>query len=292
MKILKFGGSSVGSAENIGKVIEIIKNASRADSCAVVLSAMSGATDALINIAKAAESGDENFRVKIKELETKHTETAHALLGENSQDGIFDFIENRFNELKNICEGVFLLRELSARTLNRIVSFGEMLSTKIVAAKFNSLGVENVWKDSRQLIKTDSNFGNAAVDFEKTNELIKEFFVKRKLQLATRNCFYFAGFYRVRFRKCDDDIGARRFGLYGGDFGGGFGRGSFGNLDGRYRDDDRRPAHRARVSANPAHYLPRGDGAFTLRREGNLSADDSAGFAEKYSDSDQKYFRA
>ena len=176
MKVLKFGGTSVGSSENIGKVIEIVRNEIEKNSCVVVLSAMSGATDALINIAKTAENGDESFRVKIKELETKHLETARNLLGDNSQDGIFDFIENRFNELKNICEGVFLLRELSTRTLDRIVSFGEMLSTKIVAAKFNSLGVENVWKDSRQLIKTDSNFGYAAVDFEKTNNLIKEFF--------------------------------------------------------------------------------------------------------------------
>ena len=184
MKVLKFGGSSVGSAENIGKVIEIIKNASRADSCAVVLSAMSGTTDALINIAKTAESSDENFRVKIKELETKHLETARKLFGENSQEGIFDFIENRFNELKNICEGVFLLRELSLRTLDRIVSFGEILSTKIIAAKLNSLGIENFWKDSRQLIKTDSNFGNAAVEFKKTNQLIKDFFDQT---LATRH---------------------------------------------------------------------------------------------------------
>ena len=139
MKVLKFGGTSVGNAENIEKVIEIVKNEIEKDSCAVVLSAMSGTTDALINIAKAAESGDENFRLKIKELETKHTETAQKLLSENSRDsGIFDFIENRFNELKNICEGVFLLRELSLRTLDRIVSFGEILSTKIVAAKFNS----------------------------------------------------------------------------------------------------------------------------------------------------------
>ena len=98
----------------IEKVIEIVKTAIEKNSCVVVLSAMQGATDALINIAKAAESGDENFREKIKELETKHFETAQKLLSENSRDGgIFDFIENRFNELKNICEGVFLLRELS-----------------------------------------------------------------------------------------------------------------------------------------------------------------------------------
>ena len=184
MKVLKFGGTSVGNAENIEKVVEIVKNSIEKDSCAVVLSAMSGATDALINIAKTAESGDDNFRVEIKQLEATHLETAKILLGADSQDGTFDFIENRFNELKNICEGVFLLRELSARTLDRIVSFGEILSTKIVAAKFNSSGIETVWKDSRQLIKTDSNFGFAAVDFEKTNELITEFFENQTKNLT------------------------------------------------------------------------------------------------------------
>ncbi|MEK7724986.1 MAG: bifunctional aspartate kinase/homoserine dehydrogenase I, partial [Acidobacteriota bacterium] len=153
MKVLKFGGSSVGNAENIGKVIEIVKKAIETDSCVVVLSAMSGTTDGLINIAKTAENHDEGFRIRIKELEEKHISAAKTLLGETSQDGIFDFIENRFNELRSIWEGVFLLRELSPRTLDRVVSFGEILSTKIVSAKFTSLGVENVWVDARQLIQ-------------------------------------------------------------------------------------------------------------------------------------------
>ncbi|MBX7171988.1 MAG: bifunctional aspartate kinase/homoserine dehydrogenase I [Pyrinomonadaceae bacterium] len=175
MKVLKFGGSSVGNAENIGKVIEIVKKSIEKERCIVVLSAMSGTTDGLINIAKLAENHDESFRIKIKELENKHVAAARTLLGENSQDGVFDFIENRFNELRNICEGVFLLRELSPRTLDRVVSFGEILSTKIVSAKLNSLGVENVWIDARQLIRTDSNFVNANVDFETTNAKIKDF---------------------------------------------------------------------------------------------------------------------
>jgi aspartokinase/homoserine dehydrogenase 1 len=109
---------------------------------------------------------------------------ARTLLGENQQDGVFDFIENRINELRSICEGVYLLRELSARTLDRIISLGEILSTRIVSAKFNSLGIENTWKDSRQIIKTDSNYGFAAVDFVKTNELIKEFFAQQARRLT------------------------------------------------------------------------------------------------------------
>lgn len=196
MKVLKFGGSSAANAANIEKVVGIVRKAVETDSCAVVLSAMQGATDALIEIGKTAEKGDDSFRTKIREIEKKHLTAARELIGENSSDGIFDFIENRINELKSICEGVYLLRELSARTLDRIVSLGEILSTKIVAAKFNSLGVENVWKDSRQLIRTDSNYGFAAVDFQTTNELIKEFF-KQQTQnpkSKTQNLVILPGF--------------------------------------------------------------------------------------------------
>jgi bifunctional aspartokinase / homoserine dehydrogenase 1 len=196
MKVLKFGGSSVGSAENIEKVVEIVGRAVETDSCVVVLSAMQGTTDGLIDVAKTAERGDDAFRTKIKEIETKHRAATRSLLGENSQDGVFDFIENRINELKNICEGVYLLRELSTRTLDRIVSLGEILATKIVSAKFTALGIENVWKDSRQLIQTDSNYGFAAVDFEKTNAQIKEFFdgqIKNQ-KSKIKNLFILPGF--------------------------------------------------------------------------------------------------
>jgi bifunctional aspartokinase / homoserine dehydrogenase 1 len=178
MKVLKFGGSSVGNAENIEKVVEIIKNAIEKDSCAVVLSAMQGTTDALIEIGRSAEKGEESFRGQIKTIAEKHFEAVRNLIPKNSQKVIRNFIESQIGELEKICEGVFLLRELTTRTLDRIMSFGEILSTKIVSAKFDSERIENVWKDSRELIKTDSNFNFAAVDFAKTNELIRKFFAK------------------------------------------------------------------------------------------------------------------
>ena len=194
MKVLKFGGSSVGSAESIEKVVEIVGNAAVADACVVVLSAMHGTTDALIETGRSAERGDENFRAKIKEIQNRHLDAARNLIGEN--EAINDFIENRVNELKNICEGVFLLGELSARTLDRIVSLGEILSTKIVSLKFTSLGIENVWKDSRQIIRTDSNFGFAAVNFDETNRLITEFFDSqiRNQKSEIRNLTILPGF--------------------------------------------------------------------------------------------------
>ena len=189
MKVLKFGGSSVANAENIEKVVSIVKKTIETDSCAVVLSAMQNVTDALIETGKAAERGDEIFRAKIKEIEEKHASAARVLLAADAQNGIFDFIENRVNELQKICEGVFLLRELSPRTLDRIISFGEILSTKIFAAKLNQLNIENVWQDARQLVRTDSNFTNAAVEFTETNRQIREFFKTQKAKIVVLQGF-------------------------------------------------------------------------------------------------------
>ncbi|HEX8564524.1 MAG TPA: bifunctional aspartate kinase/homoserine dehydrogenase I [Pyrinomonadaceae bacterium] len=176
MKVLKFGGSSVANAENIKKVIEIVRNAVEKDVCAVVLSAMQGTTDALIDAAKTAERKDESFRVKIEEIENNHFQTVRALIPNQEQTETLNFLNKNLDELKSICEGVFLLGELTARSLDRIVSFGELFSTKIFAAKLDSLGIANVWQDSRALIRTDSNFTFAAVDFQTTNRQIKDFF--------------------------------------------------------------------------------------------------------------------
>jgi len=184
MKVLKFGGSSVGNAENIEKTVEIIRKAIEKDSCAVVLSALQGTTDSLIEIGKFAESGNENFIEKIKDLQDKHYEAIRLLLNSDYRETVLFEIRDCFNALEKICEGVFLLRELSPRTLDRIMSFGEILSTKIVSAKFDSMNIENVWKDSRELIKTDSNFGNATVDFAKTNNLISDFINEQNPQLT------------------------------------------------------------------------------------------------------------
>ncbi len=183
MKVLKFGGSSVGNAENIEKVVEIVTSEIKKNSCAVVLSAMQGTTDALIETGKLAESGDESFRQKINEIEAKHFEAISTLFPTSAQKDLLDSVEKRIGELEKICEGVFLLHELSPRTLDRIVGYGEILLTNIIAAKFDSLGIENVWKDTRELIITDSNFGFATVNFEKTNSQIRDSFKNSSAKL-------------------------------------------------------------------------------------------------------------
>ena len=183
MKVLKFGGSSVGSAESIEKVVQIVSKEIKNDRCAVVLSAMQGTTDALIETAQTAMNGDEQFREKIKQIENTHFAAVRTLIPFENQSAILSFLKKQLNELESICEGVFLLHELTARSLDRIVSFGEILSTSVFAAKCDSRQLPNVWKDSRELIRTDSNFTFAAVDFEATNRQITDFFQSVTAQL-------------------------------------------------------------------------------------------------------------
>lgn len=183
MKVLKFGGSSVANAENIEKVVKIISNSLNESRCAVVLSAMQGITDLLIETGNLAEKGDEKFRGKLTEIEEIHIEAIRNLITLEQRNEILNHIKNRIHELENICESVFLLKELSPRTLDLIVGFGEILSTSVVSAKFDSLEIKNTLTDSGKLIKTDSNHGFAAVNFQQTNENIKNYFAENDSNL-------------------------------------------------------------------------------------------------------------
>ncbi|MEQ1605942.1 MAG: bifunctional aspartate kinase/homoserine dehydrogenase I [Pyrinomonadaceae bacterium] len=183
MKVLKFGGSSVGSAATMEKVIEIVREALDAGPCALVLSAMQGTTDALIEAGRSAERGDDGYIETLSNINDKHSSAVHELFGDEAHTAISDFLESTVGELSSLCEGVRLVRELSPKTLDRILSFGEIVSTRIVSAKLDAMGVKNTWMDSRQLIKTNSNHGNAAVDFAETNRLLQDSFAGTKTQL-------------------------------------------------------------------------------------------------------------
>ena len=175
MKVLKFGGSSVGSADAIDKVVGIIRKACETDSCAVVISAMQGTTDSLIEAGRSAERGDDGYIEILSNIGERHIDAIQELF-ETDNTVVMDFVESTIKELENLCEGVRLIRELSAKTLDRIMSFGEIVASRIVAAKLSAGGLENNWKDSRLLIRTDSNHGFAAVDFTETNRRIKGYF--------------------------------------------------------------------------------------------------------------------
>jgi aspartokinase/homoserine dehydrogenase 1 len=189
MKVLKFGGSSVGSAESIEKVGEIVRRKAAEGPIIVVLSAMQGTTDLLIEAGRTAEQADDRSFDIIHAIGDKHLAAIRTLFRDGDHHSIGDFAENTLKELSDICEGVRLVRELSPRTLDRILSFGEIVSSRIVSEKLAAEGLDNTWIDSRELIRTDANYGFAAVDLTETNKRILE-----KVKNAGSRCCVIPGF--------------------------------------------------------------------------------------------------
>lgn len=176
MQVLKFGGSSVANAQNITKVIAIVKDALKKDKTVVVSSAISGATDELIKIGKTAQAQDITYTKLIDTLEERHLTLIRELIVQEDSIAILEECRELFNKLREICKGVYLLKELSELSLDHIVSFGELLSTKIISAKLKSLNISHVWKDSRELIKTEPSNGKNVIITDITNNNISKFF--------------------------------------------------------------------------------------------------------------------
>jgi aspartokinase/homoserine dehydrogenase 1 len=189
MQVLKFGGTSVANAENINKVVAIVKNAVQQDRTIVVVSAFGGVTDQLLLAGSLAASGNEEYKEVLSKIEDRHLTAVKELVPVAQQSSVLSWVKQRCNEIEDICNGVFLLGELSPRTKDKMVSFGELVSSNIIAHRFNLVSVPAQWKDSRELIKTDNQYGSALVDVEKTNQLIQQYFTE-----ASQNLFILPGF--------------------------------------------------------------------------------------------------
>ncbi|HUQ65902.1 MAG TPA: bifunctional aspartate kinase/homoserine dehydrogenase I [Flavitalea sp.] len=176
MRVLKFGGSSVANAENINKVVSIVQQSSQSGKTVSVVSALGGVTDLLLTAAMLASKGDESYMEQLSVIEKRHLNAVSDLIPVARQSSVLSAVKKQCNEIEDICNGIFLLRELSAASKDRIVSFGELMSSRIVSAKLSIEGINNQWKDSRELIITDLNYGNAKVDFDKSNDLIYAYF--------------------------------------------------------------------------------------------------------------------
>ena len=175
MKVLKFGGTSVGNPDAINKVIAIVSEKLKEDTLVVVVSALGGTTDLLINSGQLAAEGNEAYKDSLKTLENRHLDCVKELIPIQSQSSVLSLVKKYCNEIEDICNGIFLLHELSVRTKDKLMSYGELLSSKIITAAFNAKNSKAAWCNSMELIKTDSNFGNAAVDFAVTNDLVKNY---------------------------------------------------------------------------------------------------------------------
>jgi aspartokinase/homoserine dehydrogenase 1 len=177
MQVLKCGGSSVANAENINKVARVVKDKIKNGKTIVVVSALGGITDTLLQCSKLASEGSEAYKEKLHEAEQRHLQAVKELLPITQQSGVLSFVKKMCNEMEDICNGIFLLGELSAQTKDRIVSYGELLSSYIIGTKLKVETGECEWLDSRNLIVTNSDFGHAAVDFVSTNHKIAEHFL-------------------------------------------------------------------------------------------------------------------
>ncbi len=177
MKVLKFGGTSVGTAENIKIIVSLLKKQSQIDpELSVVVSAFGGVTDMLIRISELAQQQDNSYKTLFTELKERHYSTIDSLFTAPDGLAVKAYVSSVLSELEQIIHGVYLLRELSKRSLDMIMSFGERLSAYIIAKYSTSAGLVAKFVDTRPLIITDDNFGAARVQFERTVENIRNYY--------------------------------------------------------------------------------------------------------------------
>jgi len=187
MLVLKFGGSSVGNAERIKNVLNIVIGSYKKNKkIAVIFSAFQGVTDKLIALSEAASSGNTSYLEQLQELKSKHIEIAKELVPPKNHAKLLEKLNLRISELEDVLHGISLTKELTTRTSDFIVSFGERFSAYIISEALIGRGINTEYLDSRTLIKTNNNFGSARVNFEATNCNIQRYFNKhKKLQIIT-----------------------------------------------------------------------------------------------------------
>ena len=186
MQVLKFGGSSVGNPQGIENIVKILKIKENQDIQAVIVSAFSGVTDGLISLANLAVRG-ESFIERTEIIKKRHLDCAARFLKGSRRKTAQKGIETAINELSQILDGISLLGELSLRSLDLVMSFGERLSAALISLIFSENGLESVYLDARPLVKTSSNYGKASVLSKETEANIRDYYktAKKALHVVT-----------------------------------------------------------------------------------------------------------
>lgn len=186
MIVMKFGGSSVASADAIRQVIKVVEARTQESSVCVVVSAMGGVTDMLLRAAKEASEGKESYKEILELLELRHLEAIRALVPARDQGKLAASIKFKFTELENVLYGLFLIRELSKRSLDFILAFGERLSATLIASAFTAHDLAADFLDAREIIVTDEGFGSAIVDKKESFErIVAHFQGVQSIQVVT-----------------------------------------------------------------------------------------------------------
>ena len=180
MKIIKFGGSSIGDIDRIKNVLQIVSQAKATDDIAVVFSAFGGVTEDLLRCAELAKKNDPGYQPLLLAMEKRHMLLVKQLIPVQKQSSVLTYVKVRFNELEDLFHGIFLIKEFSPRTSDYVVSFGERISAFILAEALREKGLNTLYVDARDVIRTNDNFGNAKVNFPATNQLIWDLYNKTK----------------------------------------------------------------------------------------------------------------
>ena len=173
MKVLKFGGTSVGSVASILSLQKIVEKEAKHQPIIVVVSALGGITDQLITTSQLALKGDESWRNEFDSIVARHHKMIDAIITDpHDRESLFNNVDSLFEQLQSIYYGVFLIHDLSHKTEDTIVSYGERLSSRIVATLIRGAK----WFDSRKFIKTEEKHGKRSLDSELTNKLVLDTF--------------------------------------------------------------------------------------------------------------------
>jgi aspartokinase/homoserine dehydrogenase 1 len=183
MFVLKFGGTSVGSAQNINKVIAILDQKSKEDKIVCVVSAVGGITDKLLTAGTMAQNKNETYLSVFKEIKTIHLNIIDELIP-NKSNSISEHLEAKFNGLKSLLDGIYLINELSPKTTDKLVSYGELLSSYLITRTMQSRQMDAELKNSQDLIITNSNFTKAEVNYKQTNQNIATYFKSVRQQIT------------------------------------------------------------------------------------------------------------
>ncbi|MBR7031760.1 MAG: bifunctional aspartate kinase/homoserine dehydrogenase I [Prevotella sp.] len=173
MKVMKFGGTSVGSVKSILSLKNIVEAEARTQPVIVVVSALDGITDKLIATSQMAKQGDEHYREEFDAMVKRHHQMIDTIITDDKKRvDLFNNVDQLFDQLKSIYYGVYLIHDLSKKTEDTIVSYGERLSSNIVAA----LVKNGVRMNARDFIRTEKKMGKHVIDADLTTQLVKEAF--------------------------------------------------------------------------------------------------------------------
>ncbi|HEY6951382.1 MAG TPA: bifunctional aspartate kinase/homoserine dehydrogenase I [Bacteroidota bacterium] len=181
MNVMKFGGSSLGTPSRVNNVMDIVQDAhSRHGNSVVVCSAYQGITDQLIRTSQLAAKGDRKYLAELRSIRKRHLDALADLVAVRRRRNAEAFVRERLADLSDVLHGVSFTKELTVRTKDYVMSFGEILSTFTIAEALKSRNVPCAYVDSRLLIKTDETFGAGRVKYDLTNHLIRSYFRKQR----------------------------------------------------------------------------------------------------------------